>query len=203
MEYFTIRKFKPNYGEMDVGLKIPIRRKPTKQELDKWKKEFNYYWGAVSYPPEDIFVENFFRYTRIRSLQAFQEFFTRTHEFKSTLMDGINFKETLRNWGVKKKIYVEEKVPLKGEVDAVIFIFYENKFGQPTKYENRWMFYGEHDEESDLMLYSTYPGEIMVGPGISKIEIGGVVSFFPRGQRIFGRRKTSHRQQHPMQMPCY
>lgn len=181
MEYFTIRKFKPNYGEMDVGLKIPIRRKPTKQELDKWKKEFNYYWGAVSYPPEDIFVENFFRYTRIRSLQAFQEFFTRTHEFKSTLMDGINFKETLRNWGVKKKIYVEEKVPLKGEVDAVIFIFYENKFGQPTKYENRWMFYGEHDEESDLMLYSTYPGEIMVGPGISKIEIGGVVSFFPRG----------------------
>ena len=115
---------------------------------------------------------------RIRSLQAFQEFFTRTHEFKSTLMDGINFKETLRNCGVKKKIYVEEKVPLKGEVDAVIFIFYENKFGQPTKYENRWMFYGEHDEESDLMLYSTYPGEIMVGPGISKIEIAALYRSF-------------------------
>ncbi len=180
-EYFTIRRMKPNYGEIDTQFKIPIKRRPTKKEIERWKREFKNSYGAVSYPPEDIFEENFFRYVRVRSLQVFQEFYTRTHEFTSTLMDGINFKETLRNWAINEKIYVDEKIPLKGEVDGVVFIFNENKFDEPTKFENRWMFYGEHDEESDLALYSTFPGEVIVGPGISRIEIGGIVSFFPRG----------------------
>ncbi len=180
-EYFTIRRLKPNYGEIDTQFKIPLRRRPSKQEMERWKREFKNSNGAVSYPPEDIFEENFFRYVRVRSLQVFQEFYTRTHEFTSTLLDGINFKETLRNWAMNQKIYVDEKIPLKGDVDGVVFIFNENKFGEPTKFENRWMFYGEHDEESDLALYSTFPGEIIVGPGISRIEIGGIVSFFPRG----------------------
>jgi hypothetical protein len=180
-EFFFLRKYKPNYGEIDKSMKIPLKKRPSKKEMEKWKESFKYSYGAVSYPPEDIFEENFFRYVRTRSLQVFQEFYSKTHEFTSTLMDGINFRETIRNWPTKKKIYVDENVPLKGDVDAVVFIFSENEFGKPTKYENRWMFYGEHDEESDLGLYSTYPGELIVGPGISRIEIGGISSFFPRG----------------------
>ena len=180
-EYFTIRRFKPNYGEIDLQYKIPLKRRPSKKEIVRWKKEFEHSHGAVSYPPEDIFEENFFRYVRTRSLQVFQEFYTRTHEFTSTLLDGIDFKETLRNWTINQKIYVNEKIPIKGEVDGVVFIFNENKFGESTKFRNRWMFYGEHDQESDLALYSTFPGEIIVGPGISRIEVGGIVSFFPRG----------------------
>jgi len=41
------------------------------------------------------------------------------------------------------------------------------------------MWYAEHLKESDLAFYSTFPGIDLVGPGISRIELGGVVSFFP------------------------
>jgi hypothetical protein len=47
------------------------------------------------------------------------------------------------------------------------------------KYPNNVDFHAEHMQESDLSLFATKPGKVLVGPGISIIKIGGILSEFP------------------------
>ncbi len=178
-ESFTIKRLKPTEKEL-VKLKFPLGERPQEKYQGEWRDAFfDEYRGIVSYPIEDIFEENFFQYVRKRALRNYEQMNSRVHEFKSTLMDGINIKATLRNWAYKKKIYVNEEVPVKGDVDGLVIIFDPNEYDKPKRYRFKSMFYAEHEEESDLAFYSTPPGEHLVGPGISRVELGGVVSFFP------------------------
>ena len=41
---------------------------------------------------------------------------------------------------------------------------------------------GEHEQESDMALYSTPPGEHFDGPGISRCEYGGFLLSYPPGR---------------------
>ena len=47
------------------------------------------------------------------------------------------------------------------------------------KFRYNITFFAEHNEESDLVFYSTEPGENLIGPGISIIKLGGILSEFP------------------------
>ena len=38
---------------------------------------------------------------------------------------------------------------------------------------------GEHEQESDMAFYSTYAGEVMDGPGISRCRYGGFMLSYP------------------------
>lgn len=164
-------------------IKLPLKPIPKENHKGEWKEIWqNDGWNLVSHIPEDLFEENYFQHVRHRALNLMKDRYVKIHQFTSTLMDGIDFRETIRNWALDQKIYVREERSIQGEVDAVVIIFDRDEpRGKATqfRYPYEMMFYAEHENESDLALYCTYPGEYLVGPGISRVEIGGVVSFFP------------------------
>jgi hypothetical protein len=161
-------------------IKLPLKAKPEEQYSGEWRDQWNKNgWNKVSHLPEDIFEENYFQHIRQRSMGLMRDQFYKIHEFTSTLMDGIDFKETLRNWAFGQKIYVKEERSIRGSVDSVVIIYDQDNSPRRSRYPYLMMWYAEHDKESDLGFYSTFPGEDLVGPGISRVELGGVVSFFP------------------------
>ena len=90
-------------------------------------------------------------------------------------MDGIDIRETLRNWH-EGKLYVRQFQRVSGEVGAVVVIFDEDR-------ENRYpwcmTWLGEHSQESDMAFYSTDPYSQIVGPGIVRAEYGGFLLSYP------------------------
>jgi len=175
-KYFTLRRSIP----MKLNkIKLPLKERPKESHKGEWRKEWNKgRWSLVSHLPEDLFEENYFQHIRERTLAILKDDFVNIHKFSSTLMDGIDFRETIRNWPINHEIYVREEVSIKGSVDCVVIIFDEDS-GPDEKFPYEMNWYAEHEKESDLAFYSTYPGVVLVGPGISRIELGGVASFFP------------------------
>ena len=174
-KYFFIRRFIPLRIRK---IRLPLKPKPRENFTGEWRKIWNRNsWNLISHIPEDIFEENYFQHVRHRALNLMKDRFVKVHKFTSTLMDGIDFRETLRNWAYDQKIYVREERSIQGEVDAVIIVFDRDE--DNVRYPYNMMWYAEHAHESDLALYCTHPGKFLVGPGISRVEIGGVVSFFP------------------------
>lgn len=162
-------------------VKLPLKPRPQEKKPGEWQKIWDRNgWNLVSHIPEDIFEENYFQHVRRRAINLMKDKYIRIHEFISTLLDGIDFRETLRNWAFKQKIYVREERPIQGDIDSVVIIFDRDEHPrQQERYPNTMMWYAEHNHESDLALYSTIPGRFLVGPGITRVELGGVVSFFP------------------------
>lgn len=178
-KYFKLRRTIPMKIQR---IKLPLKPKPKESKKGEWRTVWDKNkWNLVSYLPEDIFEENYFHHVRTRSMNLLKDENMKTHEFTSTLMDGIDFRETIRNWAYKKKIYVKETRTIRGEVDSVVIIFNRDEITDDSeeKFPHKQMWYAEHLKESDLAFYSTFPGIDLVGPGISRIELGGVLSLFP------------------------
>ena len=97
------------------------------------------------------------------------------HEFRSSLLDGIDFRETMRK-KVEGKVFVREITPVIGKAGSVVIIFDED---EQDSFKHRVTWWAEHGQESDMAFYATFPEEHLVGPGIARIEIGGMVSIFP------------------------
>ena len=99
-------------------------------------------------------------------------------EFKASLLDGIDIRETIRNWAFKQKVYVRNEQQIQGKIDTVIVIFdVDDEIDEKYTYRLTW--WAEHDKESDMAFYSTNPGAYLIGPGISHVETGGLLSIFP------------------------
>lgn len=162
-----------------MKIKVPLKPKPKEVNKGEWKKIWDRNrWHIVSYEPEDLYEENYFQHVRRRTLGIVRDQYTRIHKFTSTLLDGIDFRETIRNWPIDHSIFVREEQPVRGDVDAVVIIFDRDERA-PERYPHKSVWYAEHEKESDLGLYCTHPGQNIVGPGISRVEVGGIVSFFP------------------------
>ncbi|MHA1584002.1 MAG: hypothetical protein ACTSVU_06545 [Promethearchaeota archaeon] len=175
-KFFKLRRSLPIKFQK---MKLPLKPRPEEKKKGEWRTIWNKNgWNLVSHIPEDLFEENYFRHVRKRALGIVKDQNLHIHEFKSTMMDGIAIRETLRNWVINQKIYVKEERTIRSSVDAVVIIFDRDEVIEP-KYLHTMMWYAEHEKESDLAFYSTIPGQELVGPGISRIELGGVVSFFP------------------------
>lgn len=156
------------------------RRRPTKEERDAWRATFarDYFTssGICSWPPEDIFVENFFRGVRKRALQQVGEAHSSIEEFTSSVLDGLDMRETTRHLH-EGKIFVRRERTPPGKVGPVVIIWRD----VPLDYPGLWRtcLYAENQNESDIVFYSTPPGKEMVGPGITRIEYLGILSIFP------------------------
>ncbi len=159
--------------------KIPLKRRSKEKNPGDWRKVWNLGFTLLTYPPEDIIRENYFHYLRRKAKKTLEEGFTRSIEFKGSIMDGIDIKETIRNLHLDK-IYVKEQIPVRGEVGTVVMIFDDDESYEKYPFQITW--YAEHNEQSDLALYSTPHDEKLIGPGISKAEYGGVLSVFPPQQ---------------------
>ena len=144
----------------------------------EWKKE----WrgdGICSYPPEDLVIENYGVFLKKKGKSILSEERSRTEAFSTSLLDGIDLKETLRNWH-ERTIYVRENQKVQGEVGAIVVIFDEDR-DEHYPYCVTWL--GEHQNESDMALYASDPFENFVGPGIGRAEYGGLLLTLP-SQRL-------------------
>ncbi len=151
---------------------IPLEKYPG-QWAEIWDKFSPY--STVSYPPEDIYIENYFHLLRKKALDIIREEKSSVKEFKTSLEDGIDWRETTRKM-YEHKIYVKKIPNLNIQVGALIVAFYQKR---PEDATYTTMLYAEHELESDLGVVSTVPGETFVGPGITRIKIAGLVSVYP------------------------
>ena len=131
--------------------------------------------AICSYPPEDLVIEDYGRFLKRKAKSMLSEERSRTEPFTTSILDGIDLRETIRNWH-ENKIYVRQLDKIAGEVGAVVVIFDEDRDDRYT-YLTTWL--GEHQNESDMAFYSTHPFEHLVGPGIGRAEYGGFLMTLP------------------------
>ena len=154
----------------------PVGLKPRKKEkfAGEWASQLD---GAAicSYPPEDIVIEDYGRFLKKKGKSILSEERSRTEPFTTSILDGIDIRETIRNWH-EGRIYVRQFQKIAGEVGSVIVIFDEDN-GNRYNYLTTWL--GENQNESDMAFYSTFPFDNMVGPGIGRGEYGGFLMSLP------------------------
>jgi hypothetical protein len=157
---------------------VPGKRKPREKVPGEWKKSFRGDF-ICSYPPEDVLIEGYGRHLQKRAMEIKMEENARIVPFESSMLDGIDIRQTIREWS-KGKIYVKESRPLRGKVGSVVVIF-DPDSGSGEEERFPWMvtWLGEHSQESDMAFYSTPAGEVMDGPGISRCQYGGFMLTYP------------------------
>ena len=131
--------------------------------------------AICSYPPEDLVIEDYGRFLKKKAKTMVSEERVRTEPFTTSILDGIDLRETIRNWH-QNKIYVRQLDKLAGEVGAVVVIFDEDSDDR-YPYLTTWL--GENQNESDMAFYSTFPFDHIVGPGIGRAEYGGYLMTLP------------------------
>ncbi len=140
----------------------------------QWRKETRGQ-SICSYPPEDLVIEAYGDFLKKKGKSILSEERARTEPFTTSLLDGIDLRETIRNWH-QGKIWVRSFQKMAGEVGAVVVIFDEDKQNR-YPYCVTWL--GEHQNESDMAFYATHPDERLVGPGIGRAEYGGFLLSLP------------------------
>lgn len=175
-----------------------IELKPDPSEIKK--KKYRYAWnpfGMCSHVPEDRRIESFNAYVRSKAQRIMAEDFVKTERFSTSVKDGVDVRETLRNWHTGS-IYVREIPPSRGPVDTVVIIFDDS---HDERYPQQATWYAEHGEESTLTFYATDPMSDLIGPGIARSYYGGLSLLFPPRPipnafeitRDMGLKKLSHR----------
>jgi hypothetical protein len=168
-------RIRPRFPRRRKAARFPVRKRKKESRPGEWAEAFDGE-SLCSYPPEDILVEGFGGYLRSKGVRLLSEDRNRVEPFTSSLLDGIDMRETLRNWH-EGRIYVREVRRAKGGVGAVVVIFDPDPDGKRYPYRMTW--HGEHDQESDMAFYATSLGGQLVGPGISRCEYGGFVMTYP------------------------
>jgi hypothetical protein len=156
--------------------RLPVRLRPKEKKPGEWRQEFDQDI-ICSYPPEDIVIENFGQYLGQKAKSILSEMNTRVTPFSTSLQDGIDIRETIRNWHVNRKIYIKEQQLIQGKVGAVVVIFDEDR--EDSRYPWCMTWNGEHYQESDMAFYATPMDEHLVGPGIARCEYGGFLLSYP------------------------
>ncbi len=154
---------------------IHLNRRPTRSETERWSYRWNPF-GQCSYPPEDARIESF----RTRVLDRAKEIsgadLARTEKFTTSVMDGIDIRDTLRHW-YEKQIYVKVLPPSRGNLDACVMLF--DSPADPRDYPWRTTWFAEHKDESTLAFFATNFRDEMVGPGIAMATYGGAMFLYP------------------------
>jgi hypothetical protein len=159
----------------------PVGLKPRNKEKfpGEWAQQLDGD-SICSYPPEDLVIEDYGRYLKKKGKSILSEERVRVEPFTTSILDGIDLRETIRNWH-DGRIYVRQFQRISGEVGSVVVIFDEDRDSR-YPYMTTWL--GEHQNESDMAFYSTDPFEHLVGPGIGRGEYGGFLMSLP-ARRMF------------------
>jgi hypothetical protein len=154
----------------------PYGLKPRKKEQfpGEWASQLNG-TNICSYPPEDLLIEDYGRFLKKKGKSILSEERTRVEPFTTSILDGIDMRETIRRWH-EGRIYVRQFQKIRGEVGSVVVIFDEDR-GNRFSYMTTWL--GENQNESDMAFYSTFPFDNLIGPGIGRAEYGGFLMSLP------------------------
>ena len=79
-------------------------------------------FGMCSWPPEDDRIESFHSHVRDQAKAILGSDLARVEKFTTSVMDGIDIRETLRNWHTGD-LYVKVLPPSRGSIEAVVFLF--------------------------------------------------------------------------------
>ncbi|MCA9175432.1 MAG: hypothetical protein KDB14_13200 [Planctomycetales bacterium] len=162
-------------GPPVIWRSLQLQRRPQHDEREKWEYRWNPY-GQCSHPPEDERIENFRSHLFDRARQIMGADLARTEKFTTSIMDGIDFRDTLRHW-YEGDIYVKVLPPSMGNLDCAVMLF--DSPADPREYPWRTTWYAEHENESTLVFYGTDFRKEMVGPGIGMSVYGGAMFLFP------------------------
>ena len=172
-----IRRRLPRMKQMlrPGGLKARKREK----HKGEWASQTNGN-SICSYPPEDLVIENYGRFLKRYAKAKVSEERSHVEPFTASTLDGVDLRETVRNWH-QNKLFVKETGRFSGDVGALVIIFDEDRDDR-YRYLTTWL--GEHQNESDMAFYSTEPFEHLVGPGVGRAEYGGLLMTLPP-RRLF------------------
>ena len=151
-----------------------LKARPKEALPGEWAEQVDG-TSICSYPPEDLVIEDYGRFLKNRAKSLLSEDRVRVEPFTTSMHDGVDIRETIRNWH-QGKIYVRKLDRVSGDVGAVVVIFDEDRQDRYT-YQTTWL--GEHQNESDMSFYATQPFDHMVGPGIGRAEYGGFAMVLP------------------------
>jgi hypothetical protein len=152
-----------------------LSRRPDRIERELWQMQWNPF-SQCSWPPEDAAIENFRAHVFDRARAVLGADLARTEPFTTSILDGIDIRDTLRHW-YEEKIYVKVLPPSRGKLDCVVMLF--DSPADPREYPWRTTWYAEHEEESTLAFFATDFGQEMVGPGIALATYGGAMFLYP------------------------
>lgn len=168
-------KWKPRSNDVplpdSIRKRIPRERYPG-EWADSWEEG-----GICSYPPEDLTIENFGSHLQKTATSLLRGSEEKVLPFTASLMDGIDYRETIRNYHLGR-IFVKDLHVQGIEAGSVVVIFSEDD----EEYDWRVVWWGEHSEESDMAFYATQPGKRITGPGICQSRYGGLMMSFPPGR---------------------
>jgi hypothetical protein len=154
---------------------LELQRRPDRKERDEWKMRWNPF-TQCSWPPEDKLIEDFRAHVFDRARAVMGADLARTEPFTTSILDGIDIRDTLRHW-YEEKIYVKVLPPSRGKLDCVVMLF--DSPADPRDYPWRTTWYAEHDQESTLAFFATDFSQELVGPGIALATYGGALFLFP------------------------
>ncbi len=162
-------------GPPMVWRSCELQRRPDRQELEQWQTRWNPF-SQCSYPPEDESIENFRAHVFDRAKSIMGADLVRTEKFTTSIMDGIDIRDTLRHW-YDGEIYVKIVPPSCGNLDCAVMLF--DSPADPRDYPWRTTWFAEHANESTLSFFATDYQREMVGPGIGLATYGGAMFLFP------------------------
>ncbi len=154
---------------------LKLTPKPERKQQHEWQMKWNPY-SQCSWPPEDEVIERFRTHVRDKALTIIGTDLARSEKFTTSLMDGLDIRETLRNWHTRD-LYVKVNPPTRGRLDCVVMLFDEP--ADPRDYPWRTTWHAEHEEESTLAFFATDFHQEMVGPGIGLATYGAAMFLFP------------------------
>ncbi len=168
-------------GDPQAWRSLTLRPKPPIPQKQSWAHQWDPY-RQCSWPPEDLRIESFASHVRQQSQQALGADLARVERFSTSLEDGIDLRETLRQWAIKPQrsvfdLQVKVTPPARGTIEVLVFLF--EVPADPNVYTWRTTWFAEHQEESTLSFYATPFSSQMVGPGIGQARYGGTMFLYP------------------------
>jgi hypothetical protein len=175
----------PGWGRVKLMSRLPgppmqwhsleLKRRVEKKDQRRWESRWNPYMQC-SWPEEDTQIESFRNRIAERARQILGADLARTEKFTSSIMDGLDLRETLRHW-YDGSLYVKVNPPSIGQVNVTVMIF--DPEPDPREYSWRTTWFAEHPEESTLAFFATPFQKQMIGPGIAMANYGGSMFIYP------------------------
>jgi hypothetical protein len=154
---------------------LQLKRRPSREKQQDWASRWNPH-NHCSWPPDDVAIEKFRSVIKDKARALLGLDLARTEKFSTSLRDGLDLRETLRNWHTGD-LYVKVLPPSRGSLDCVVMLF--DSPADPRDYPWRVTWYAEHQDESTLALFATDFSKELVGPGIGLATYGGALFLFP------------------------
>lgn len=162
-------------GHPMVWRSLRLNTRPEIEQREQWQKSWDPY-GQCSWPPEDVKIERFRTHVQQAALDLLGNDLARTEKFSASMKDGLDIRETLRNWHTGD-LYVKEFPPSRGQLDCVVMLF--DSPADPREYPWRITWHAEHQDESTLSFFGTDFSQKIIGPGIAVARYGGCMFLFP------------------------